>query len=885
MEETLKPLFRHFDRIRDGVRGGAAVLTPNRRLSRAVRASLHDALRKQGGASISPSVLPLRQYWIEAWRHAVVRGVVPPARLIDSYGQRLLWQKAIEADAEGQFSLLSSSRAAALAQEAAERLRLWRLPLDAARRREFGLTEDGAAFLRWHDAVAAMLKDRGLLVPELALEALLSAADRPMAPLILLETDDIPPLYAALIGASHPVTRVQLFEQDAAAVEAVVAFDSELDELTAAARWARQQVMRDPQGRYAVVLTDMEGHRRSFERLLRREFNCLTSDYGSLPVNFSTGFKLAEVPLVRDALGALSLGRTEVSVEDSIAVLQSRFLKLGARNADLCERASDELRALGREHVPRTLARQSLEIALGDAPESPLTSLASLEGNARLLSRRRLPSAWTEPFAAILRIWGWPEGRTLDSLEFQQVQQWQSALDGFAGLDGALGELDYDEAISALRRWLTEQVFQPQTVDSAVQVLGPLETTGLSFDGLWVTGLSADQWPASPRPNPYLPHALQRHHRMPHADAAWEWNWSQQRWKHWLGQSKTVEASFQRSLDGSERLPSPLLEPRKQVVDGETAAVDARWARQRAQLPFESVDAGVAPLRDGERAKASVGAYALESQAACPFRAFASERLRASPSGDVVMGLSPPERGSMLHRALQALYEPTSLGGDGAVPPRLTGLDTALDAAEAVISAPRRYLLGVAAMELERKRLHSVLREWIAFEAEHSQSLEIVATESERSGELSGLSLRLRLDRVDRDREGRLLVVDYKSGAGEATKRWFDEGRLRPQLPLYALLEPAAAGVATASLKVGEMRLRGVGDQGLHPQLEASDEWAQTVLGEENGSLEALRSFWRQQLEQLAADFAQGEASVAPAYDACTYCQRFELCRLAEELA
>ena len=238
----------------------------------------------------------------------------------------------------------------------------------------------------------------------------------------------------------------------------------------------------------------------------------------------------------------------------------------------------------------------------------------------------------------------------------------------------------------------------------------------------------------------------------------------------------------------------------------------------------------------------------------------------------------------MLHRALQELYQPISEGGDGIVPPSLTRLDAALDAAEQVISSSRRYLLGVAALEIERKRLDAVLREWIAFEAEHSHALEIVATESERTGTLGALSLRLRLDRVDRDSDGRLLVIDYKSGTGDATKRWFDEGAMRPQLPLYALLEPAAAGVATASLKVGDMKLRGVGDEGLHEQLEASDAWVQDVMGEESGGLEALRDFWRRVLEELATDFAQGQASVTPLNDACTYCQRFELCRLAEEL-
>ena len=42
---------------------------------------------------------------------------------------------------------------------------------------------------------------------------------------------------------------------------------------------------------------------------------------------------------------------------------------------------------------------------------------------------------------------------------------------------------------------------------------------GLRFDHLWVMGLHHEAWPQSANPNPFLPIALQREHKLPHSSA------------------------------------------------------------------------------------------------------------------------------------------------------------------------------------------------------------------------------------------------------------------------------------------------------------------------------------------------------------------------------
>jgi len=65
-----------------------------------------------------------------------------------------------------------------------------------------------------------------------------------------------------------------------------------------------------------------------------------------------------------------------------------------------------------------------------------------------------------------------------------------------------------------------QRLFQPETRGRpAIQVLGVLESAGLSFDGLWVMGMNDDQWPPPPRPNPLLPADVLRAAGASHASA------------------------------------------------------------------------------------------------------------------------------------------------------------------------------------------------------------------------------------------------------------------------------------------------------------------------------------------------------------------------------
>ncbi|QIB67435.1 PD-(D/E)XK nuclease family protein [Kineobactrum salinum] len=237
------------------------------------------------------------------------------------------------------------------------------------------------------------------------------------------------------------------------------------------------------------------------------------------------------------------------------------------------------------------------------------------------------------------------------------MEQWRELLQYYASFDLLVAPLTYREALQLLRRCAAEKLFQPQTEDSNIQVLGPLEASGLRFDALWLCGMQASQWPAPARPQPFIPLSLQRRHEMPHAGAEREWAFADTLLRHYQRATPLLLASYSAQRDGVPELPSPLLAQFRTVATSGPPVLDPVWAARTAHGQLQLLDDRLAPpLHDTERATLGGGSGLLEDQSHCPFRAFARHRLQLRPLPQPEPGLSAAERGTVLHAALYQLW-------------------------------------------------------------------------------------------------------------------------------------------------------------------------------------------------------------------------------------
>jgi ATP-dependent helicase/nuclease subunit B len=479
-----------------------------------------------------------------------------------------------------------------------------------------------------------------------------------------------------------------------------------------------------------------------------------------------------------------------------------------------------------------------------------------------LLRRRfdnKTANEWLNIFDQILAVMNWPGTRRLDSQEYQQLNQWFEVRDQFTGIDNYSAPISYTQACRYLRELADKTPFQAQTPDSPIQILGALEAAGLQFSHMWVTGLSDNQWPPAPAPNPLLPLHLQREYNMPHASAARELEIAQGLTQRYKDSAAQVIFSNAHGDGDNELRPSALirdipLTSLTDILDQQQSDLDNFYLALQQSAQLEIIQDANGPTL-GQQEPQRGGSSIFKYQAACPFEAFVRLRLGANNPDEPVMGFNAAERGNLLHDSLAAIWRELK---------NSTALENLDDSALHILISnitqeiigkiqsrnPRK--LGKVYCELEQKRLTQLLYEWLTGERERP-AFEVIAIEQEQDIAFAGLTLKLRIDRIDEFSNDDRLLIDYKTGNASA-KSWQGERFTEPQLPLYAVTNTDIAAISFAQINRKVQKWDGLGelhDTSLHQTgIKPADDW------------QAQLQVWRTQLQQLASDFIAGDARV-----------------------
>ena len=866
---------------------GCTLITPNQRLARRIRTEWDRRQAEQGNLTWPRlPVYPLASWLLDHWRQAVARGELSPQLLLESGPILQVWRHVIKESAArtGSYHLLRADDAAELAEQARQNLCLWQIEWrQSALHEEFEQETDSRIYWSWLEAFEQTLRDSGQVTATDCVEALLTLKEKARESVVLVECGELAPLYRAAL--EHVCPSIESAPLPSRSAERLLhVFRDRREELQAVSHWAVQRVRHDPHQTIGIVTGDSASEKVALEYLLRREFGCLGENYDALPVNFSSGIPLSQAPLARDALGVLSLALRHTNVGQVSRLLKSRFLDLPDSGGSLAQLFLTRLYDLGREQLDVSELRfHACETSLSEHRGLRLGKYLLDMYRMAELNQPALPSVWVGRYKTILGLWGWP-GKGLDSLEYQQMESWGRMLDTFRGFDAVCGPLNYPDALSLLRETCSRAISHPQTVDASVQVLGPLEAAGLSFDHLWVIGVQASVWPAAARPNPFLPIRLQVRHGMPRATAEHEWEFARGRMAQYLRTCSTVHASYSAFVDGVADRPSMLLQEFERAPVEALPAVAGGWLEAQKQGRLTCENDSRAPSLD-PMAEVSGGSSLLEAQSNCPFSAFARQRLKVAPLRASVIGLSSADRGTLLHEALYVLWGELE-DHQGLAALHAASQDAAISrAVEAAIQAGRRKmgrLLNGSFWALESERMATLLQEWLAIERQRG-AFKVAAREHSLELKLDRLQLKLRVDRIDELPDGGRVIIDYKSSKSK-TSDWMGERPARPQLLLYGVAEPeSTAALSFAQVRPGECRYVGLGRveaaKGVKTDLGAAQKAGMLV---ENW--EQLNERWREILTALAEDFLSGNAAVEPlSASTCTWCGLQPLCRVERE--
>jgi len=331
--------------------------------------------------------------------------------------------------------------------------------------------------------------------------------------------------------------------------------------------------------------------------------------------------------------------------------------------------------------------------------------------------------------------------------------------------------------------------------------------------------------------------------------------------------------------------PSPLLAGVRRADVPLAPLASAPAPRQCGELE-SLMDAKAPPLAPGEQLRG--GTALLAAQAACPAWAFHQFRLGAVALAEPSFGLDAMARGSLLHSALEAFWRGRGLadltaleGGQRAAEIRRV-VAHALDEFDRCAPEP----LPARLRQLEDERLQALLAVWLELEARRAP-FRVEACEEAHVLDIEGLPVRVVVDRVDRLDDGRLAVIDYKSGRNVSADSWADARIGEPQLPIYAALafpDREVAAVALARVTSDAPAFLGVAqDDGLLPELKSLDQQRKRYADDEFPDWDSLRRLWAERITELAREVRNGAAAVVFADEqALAYCDARPLLRVAE---
>jgi probable DNA repair protein len=889
----------------EALKSGATLLTAGQRLAQHLQGE-YDARMVAQGVTVwpSPDILTWKA-WIERlWEQSLglvsTDSAVSGRSLLSPAQELKLWEGIIRRSPWNN-ALLQVYATARLAREAWLLSWAWRLPQVHA------MNEDARAFGEWAQEFDTLCRrrawqDRARLPDEIA--AAFESGDLPApASLWLAGFDELTPqqqhLFQILDGRGTSATHLESAAPLARAQR--LACQSAEEEISLAARWARRQLESGPTGRLGIVVPDLAAQRAAVLRI----FDDVLMPAAVLPAahapvrayNLSLGRALSEYPVIHTALQVLEFGTGELGYEQAGSLLRAPFL--AGAETELSRRAllDVRLRRLGETRVTiRLLRRLAQELdadQVARAHAAPLLaqSLKVWHDAVQALPRRQLPSAWAESFARLLQLSGWPGERPLDSEEYQTVEAWRDLYSTLSSLDAVVGETDYREALTTLRRLAAERVFEPQTPAVPIQILGTLEAAGLSFDALWVMGLHDGIWPASPRPNPFLPLELQRARGLPHASAERELGFARLLTQRLLAAAPQVIVSYPLRNGNEDLRPSPLIVALPPIDLASLALPDGVSLAQaiHAAQQIEELDDSRAPaLAAGVYVPR--GTSVFRDQAACPFRAFAHVRLAARALDEPEPGLDALARGSLLHEVMHAVWQELKSQAN------LTGhTDESL---HELVRATVRHALHTAAekrratfterfLALEEWRLTALVRAWLAVEKQRAP-FTVVMTEQKDRPSFGGIAIDSVVDRVDTLEDGERVFIDYKTGNAEL-RQWFGDRPDEPQLPLYsAASDVPVAAVLFARLRTKALDFTGVARRaGIVPEVPAFSATREAAALATAQPWEALFAQWRRVLEALGESFRLGDAHVDPKDGprTCEYCDLKSLCRIHERTA
>ncbi|HKY70073.1 MAG TPA: PD-(D/E)XK nuclease family protein, partial [Gammaproteobacteria bacterium] len=918
----------------ESLKKGAIVLTATGRSANTL-INLYNLSQKKHQSFVwpSPKIYTLKDWFNLLWREYSLDREFKGGILLTPWQQEALWEEIIKNSPWAQ-GLVQLSGTAKSAMKAWALLQRYQIPLDHHELQdEIEHVKEIEAFVSWATAYQRRLRENNW-VDEIGMLEILPVPKVTTPFIGVVGFDDMPPQLTQYFEKCQKngicIEKIIPYEKRTTKVIRTQ-FETPIQEFQAMANWAKALIENHAEGPIAIVLPELAKYRAELISVLDHTFfqeSLLHAENEvSVEYNISAGEPLKKVPVILVAFKILGLMTERIALSDVTFLMRSPYIFDNYHNmgsgAELCNALfewgqgqvdlTDLIHRLQREKAgegQNQYTRTSL--LLGKAanerippraywmhnggermqptqPKNKMERVYAAQAWDRALKQlipmreekngKRSYFEWASFFRNVLEKMNWPGERALTSVEHQAVKRFYAMLDVFSQLDVTCKPVNDGQALSQLSKMTSYEMFQPETRQVRMDVLGILEATALPFEHVWIGGMQNRAWPLPPNPNPFIPLSLQRKLDMPHATSEREYHFSKSVLEGLIENSQHVVLSSPHWADEQILAPSELI--RSYVYEKPESFIRTTLLNQ---IPkdlniWETIIEQNAPPVQGEE-KIGGGSTLIGLQAACPFRAFAQMRLQAKRGEQkIVFGLRPEQRGKILHKILQILWQ--DLRDQKTLKAYFGKMlsDKIEEVTKQVISECQKLEPHIPKIvwNIEFQRIIPVLESYFVLEMSR-EPFTVVGCEQTVDVKLGDLSLTLRLDRVDKTETGERIVIDYKTGKVSLSDMLGPRPH-SPQLPLYCLIDEKTSGVTFVELKSDGCQFIGISKtKDLCKGMISVDAIRAPDIPKDWGS---LVDYWKKVLMDLSTAFMSGDASINPKdQETCLYCDFQDLCRI-----
>jgi len=786
-----------YDWLSDSLGGDGTVVTANRRLSRDLSETFSAAQLQAGKKAWRSPAIYAWPDWLSSLSDGAIDQEYLPGR-INAQQSQLLWEQCLRREINDSESSIASL--VRMSRETWQRLADWQVSIGEIARA--AQSEDQKMFASVAGRYLSLLEreiwvdDAGLgdLVLRLISEGRIRfdgsvtfAGFERQRPIIVAISD-------AMITAGVAVGLAPV--EESAGSCALQVFENDAAEYRSAGGWAREQVMNNLGARIAIIANDLDQNTEGIARQVRE---------GATPgwqhghhslhdaVNVSYGQRLSDYPAISIALLLLSWLVRDLSSTDVGLLLRSPLL--GTTAVAGRSRLELHLRQLPDRNWTPSMVTAELRGKDDDAGDW-LAQLTAFAKRRRELPGTASPAEWVVLVDDTLKAFGWPGATALDSDEFQLINRWRELLNEFARLALVSSRMGPRSAIAKLESMASEVIFQPEARNAHIQLMGPLEASGMQFDALWICGVTTAHWPSAGSPSALVSRRLQAEHGMPDATPGDTLLYAEQMLTRLIASGSDVVCSHALTAGDAEQTASDLLMPLVSTVERSPAIPDWYAARIGERANLTQADDLIPAVGAGE--KISGGAGTIQRQLSDPFSAFVHGRMGSRVIYPQAVGIPPSMRGNLIHDALHKLY--IDLPSSDAIREwKSEDLADRIDAALNVAFSRHERNTDAVLQQLlilERRRIYALLMNFVAIDASRGE-FQISNVEGEFEFVAGHVRLPLRFDRIDTFSDNSIAILDYKTGS---KKRLINRNREAQEIQLFVYASATDAAVSALAL-------------------------------------------------------------------------------------